>query len=226
MLTVSVYQSKDENRPGFVKNVGNEAYKYLRYIVDNYDDLPEYVMFVQASAQDWHDPQPKLDIIQSWDWTSPSKAAESVMPGEGRGIQFLPTPQCIIEAVDGPPIEQNANRDGCVYHQPRQLSALKDAWSTVFERELGPLPPEWRTHCCAQFEVTREAIRQHPAQFYQSVLDWVDENDSTRLERMGRHISEASRRQALHDAKDRGDSGHVLEVAWALIFGRNARNMS
>mmetsp|Transcript_25874 Transcript_25874/g.66761 ORF Transcript_25874/g.66761 Transcript_25874/m.66761 type:complete len:106 (-) Transcript_25874:103-420(-) len=105
------------------------------------------------------------------------------MPGEGRGIQFLPTPQCIIEAVEGPPIEQNANRDGCVYHQPRQLSALKEAWS-------------------------------------------IDENDSARLERMGRRAGDASRRQALHDAKDRGDSGHVLEVAWALIFGRNSRNLS
>mmetsp|Transcript_25873 Transcript_25873/g.66757 ORF Transcript_25873/g.66757 Transcript_25873/m.66757 type:complete len:175 (-) Transcript_25873:420-944(-) len=41
MLTVSIYQSKDDSKPGFVKNVGNEAYKYLRYIVDNYDDLPE-----------------------------------------------------------------------------------------------------------------------------------------------------------------------------------------
>mmetsp|Transcript_25870 Transcript_25870/g.66751 ORF Transcript_25870/g.66751 Transcript_25870/m.66751 type:complete len:185 (-) Transcript_25870:494-1048(-) len=111
MLTVSIYQSKDDSKPGFVKNVGNEAYKYLRYIVDNYDDLPEYVMFVQASAQDWHDPQPKLDIIQNWDWTSPCKAADTGMPGEGRAYFDLANANFCLVLVRDP-----VSADSAVHH--------------------------------------------------------------------------------------------------------------
>ncbi len=36
----------------FLPNVGRESETYLRYIIDNYDNLPEVVVFTQADIED------------------------------------------------------------------------------------------------------------------------------------------------------------------------------
>jgi hypothetical protein len=47
---VVLYDKSDRPVPGGVplRNVGREADTYLRYIVDNWDNLPEYVAFLQG----------------------------------------------------------------------------------------------------------------------------------------------------------------------------------
>lgn len=37
-----------------IPNKGREASSYLRYIIDNYDSLPEYVAFVHGHERAWH----------------------------------------------------------------------------------------------------------------------------------------------------------------------------
>jgi len=44
------YQRIDTNKPAFVVNKGFESGVYMRYIVDNYYNLPEAVIFVQADG--------------------------------------------------------------------------------------------------------------------------------------------------------------------------------
>jgi len=223
-LDVSVYQSKDPNAAHFVENVGNEASKYLSYIVDNYNALPETVAFMQAGRMDWHDPLPKDTLMSRWDWGT--AAAHG-------GIAFLPTAApCLIEdserqTVQGGGAETHQHLErrkrmipdaelcpAFVEHSPPQMETVRSVWGELFESELGPLPKHWFTKCCAQFQVTRDAVRQHPLEFYQRLLQWTKDHD--RLLLQSDYGGEMKRN---HDAARR-DAGHVLEVLWALIFSR------
>jgi hypothetical protein len=217
-----VYQSKDSNAAHFTENVGNEASKYLSYIVENYDELPDNVLFMQAGRQDWHDSLSKDVLLQKWDWGNANNRG---------GLAFLPTnAPCLVEDsvelpdhgdVEKEPIVQKALEDHeCVAvkeHSPLQMATVRQVWDSVFSAELGPLPQRWITHCCAQFEVTRESIRQHPKSFYASLLAWTMNHDR---ELLASEYGQQIRRN--HDVQRR-DAGHVLEVTWALIFS-NSRN--
>lgn len=221
-LDVSVYQSKDPSAPHFIENVGNEASKYLSYIVENYNTLPETVAFMQAGRMDWHDPLPKDTVMNQWDWST------AVAHG---GIAFLPTAApCLIEdsepqTVQGADAEMRQQQErrkrlvpdaelcpAVVEHSPPQMETVRSVWGELFESELGPLPKHWFTKCCAQFQVTRDAIHQHPLEFYQSLLQWTKDHDRSLLQ--SGYGGEMKRN---HDAARR-DAGHVLEVLWALIF--------
>lgn len=216
-----VYQSKDSDAPNFVENVGNEASKYLSYIVENYDNLPDSVMFLQAGRQDWHDPFPKEVLLQKWNW-------ENAM--DRGGMAFLPTAApCLVEDSVQLPLHADVKSEPLVAaalekheclevteHSPPQMETVREVWDSVFSEALGPLPQRWITHCCAQFEVSRDAIRQHPASFYQSLLSWTMSHDK---ELLATAYGKEMRRN--HDSQRR-DAGHVLEVTWALIFSNHA----
>jgi hypothetical protein len=213
-----VYQSKDPNSPHFVENVGNEASKYLSYIVEHYDELPDNVMFMQAGRQDWHDIEPKDVLLHRWNWENAKE--------EG-GMTFLPTnAPCLIEdSVEvshqdvniktEPVVAEALNSNECIgvkEHSPPQMDTVRKVWDNVFSEALGPLPKRWITHCCAQFEVSREAIHRHPLSFYEGLLSWTMQHDKDLI---ATDFSKQMRRN--HDAL-RQDAGHVLEVTWALIF--------
>lgn len=208
---VTVYQSHDPDGEHFVENYGNEASKYLRYIVDNYDHLPESTMFLQAGRMDWHDPMAKDVLLQSWDW-------EALSPG---GMRSLPTAApCLIEDSEED-LEAAGRRwalqpgcPGIKEHYPKQMSTLKDVWPDAFQAELGPLPAKWLTHCCAQFQVSRDAIRMHPKDFYDQLFHWTLDHDKALLDEDKTILRN-------HDP-DRKDAGHLMELSWALLFARSA----
>lgn len=216
-VDVVVYQSKDSASPHFVENLGNEASKYLSYIIDHYDELPDTVMFMQAGRQDWHDPAPKDVLLQKWEWGTAKDRG---------GVVSLPTnAPCLVEDVNQLPLHDDVKNEPVVAraledrecmdveeHSPPQMDTVRKVWDDVFSEELGPLPQRWITHCCAQFEVSREAIQQHPAMFYQRLLSWTMENDKSLLS-----TDQGKQMRRNHDAL-RQDAGHVLEVTWALIF--------
>ncbi|KAG2392682.1 hypothetical protein C9374_011407 [Naegleria lovaniensis] len=50
-----VYEKQDLTAPYHVeKNYGQEASAFLRYIIDHYDKLPNYMAFVHAHRSSWH----------------------------------------------------------------------------------------------------------------------------------------------------------------------------
>lgn len=238
-LDVLVYQSNDSTAPHFIENVGNEASKYLSYIVDHYDALPDTVVFMQAGRMDWHDPVEKDLTMQRWDWDTAASRG---------GIAFLPTAApCLIEdsatppsatvdaELDGKLSEERSKRrrlvpmeEGCpdvVEHSPPQMETVRSVWPEIFESELGSLPAHWFTHCCAQFQVTRDAIQQHPLEFYRRVLRWTMDHDRSLLQGpdMDSHPQAQEQIKRNHDEfGGRRDAGHVLEVLWALLFSTPA----
>lgn len=54
-----IVYNKGEDLPAWIKNeiklqynIGREAYSYLKYIIDNYDTLPDYIIFAQGNPFD------------------------------------------------------------------------------------------------------------------------------------------------------------------------------
>lgn len=208
---VTIYQSHDPNGEHFVENYGNEASKYLQYIVDNYDVLPDSMMFLQAGRMDWHDPMAKDILLRDWDW--------SAVNSNG-GMRSLPTAApCLIEDSEEDPSAENRQwpyQEGCpgvAEHYPKQMATLRDIWPDVFQEELGALPSKWLTHCCAQFQVSRDAVQRHPKEFYERLFHWTLDHDKELLE------GDSSIRRN-HDP-DRKDAGHLMEVSWVLLFARD-----
>lgn len=212
-IDVVVYQSKDQGSPHFVENFGNEASKYLSYIVDHYDSLPDTLAFVQAGRQDWHDPLPKDRLMRKWDW---ERAAQQ------GGMAFLPTAApCLVERQEEeapgskpPLLHGNGDCQAVEEHVPKQMAAVREAWGTIFEEELGALPQRWLTHCCAQFEVTREAVQQHPLRFYEGLLAWSLQHDRSLA------ASDYAKDMKRNHDPDRRDAGHIMEPVWVLLFGQ------
>lgn len=205
-----VYQSKNESESHFVQNVGNEASKYLSYIVEHYDALPDTMAFLQAGRQDWHDPLPKDVMIRAWDWGQSAKHG---------GFTSLPTnAPCLVEDAvrlashAAPAMPAGLQCPALVEHVPKQMATIREVWPSVFEQELGPLPQRWVTHCCAQFEVTREAVQRHSLEFYRGLLSWVEQHDQ---ELLSSSYGDDMKRN--HDPSRR-DAGHVMEPVWVLLF--------
>lgn len=63
---VIVYDHKKHpNHPYFVKeNKGREASAYLRYIIDYYDHLHPYTLFLQDDEKSWHHEGSMVELIR------------------------------------------------------------------------------------------------------------------------------------------------------------------
>lgn len=46
-------------------NRGNEASAYLAFIIENYDVLPNYTLFVHAHETSWHEDVPKIKMVEN-----------------------------------------------------------------------------------------------------------------------------------------------------------------
>jgi hypothetical protein len=212
-----VYQSGNESAPNFVPNVGNEAYKYLEYIVDNFENLPATITFVHAGRQEWHDPRPKdVSIPELGDAFAAAHGGFAYLPGVAPetcwSVSLSKRPNGHSRTNEGIPVE---------VARPVLVDVLHHLWHDVLENDLGPAPDHWCTACCAQFQVLREAIQRHPVSFYKRLLDWVRDNDtrllnSKVLHLQGRPASDTFLKTR-HDQAGR-DAGQAMELIWPLIF--------
>ena len=63
-------------------NKGNEASVYLKYIIDNYDNLPDFTFFIHDEEYAWHHTGSIIDkyteSIMSNSWTFPKALGSNV----------------------------------------------------------------------------------------------------------------------------------------------------
>jgi hypothetical protein len=61
-----LYEKENEkNKYNIVKNKGHEATVYLKYIIDHYDKLSEYTIFIHCHEHSWHHSGSIVDIINN-----------------------------------------------------------------------------------------------------------------------------------------------------------------
>lgn len=135
-------------------NVGREGHTYLWYIIQNYDHLPDHVIFIQAHPFDHFTfkPSDMSDVLSEW-------LKETKWNGITNGItqkQF----------------RHNTTRDfridwykGNLYPSTMNFGE----WMDTFV-EKGTCPPK-RIHACGCFGVSRKLILSRPIEYYQKILE-------------------------------------------------------
>ena len=131
-------------------NKGNEAMRYLSFIIDRYDNLPSIIAFRHGHDKSWHQ---HLDAATEVNHLNLTTIRE-------RGYQNF---RCTL--FDGVhkhdcPYDQKDHllHDGKPYWEgvdPVTRDTFADIWDAWFG---GPRPEYLMSACCAQFIVTRESV--------------------------------------------------------------------
>mmetsp|Transcript_65162 Transcript_65162/g.113840 ORF Transcript_65162/g.113840 Transcript_65162/m.113840 type:complete len:401 (-) Transcript_65162:7-1209(-) len=149
-----------------IPNIGDEAKAYLTYIMDNYDRLPDVVFFVHGHRCSWHAKINMDSTIQ--------EMTRCISHGAFNQSYVSLNTWLATECYD------LSTKD----HKNQRVSHVQTYWSSLIST---PLPRRFCMDCCAQFAVSRDAIRSHPQAFYKNLLDAVDDG-KTSLEYFWRSI--------------------------------------
>ncbi|MCJ1436600.1 hypothetical protein MMC27_005980 [Xylographa pallens] len=145
-------------------NKGREAMAYLTYVIDNYEALPDTVLFLHSHRDGefraWHVDNEAHDNVESvqalrLDYVAVAGYVNlrcGLLPGCNHEVQPFRSPP-----VDGLEVEH----------------AMHDAWKAMFPGEA--LPHEIGVPCCAQFAVSKQQIRARPKTDYERYRNWIRE---------------------------------------------------
>lgn len=126
-------------------NVGREGHSYLFYIIQNYDNLPEGMVFSQADPSD--------HVFGMSSFTSAIHGVLHDLPDVY--IPFSEKCNKIIGGIDGWDI----------------VMPIQSYWEDLF---VEPQPEEWSCYYAGLFYVSRNLVLRHPLCFYQYLYDKMD----------------------------------------------------
>ncbi|CAK4014110.1 Hypothetical predicted protein [Lecanosticta acicola] len=165
------------------KNKGHEAMVYLSFIIDNYDSLPWCTFFIHGHFLSWHQETPISRRISSLNRTA--LAREGYI-----SLRCDWYPSCPAEIR---PHAHDAIAWGPGIKHRETEEAIAGNWRQLFPGER--LPETLASPCCAQFAVTRKAMRRRPRADYERMREWL----------LGSLLEDEV-------------SGRVFEKLWAYIF--------
>nr|OQO25818.1 hypothetical protein B0A51_09488 [Rachicladosporium sp. CCFEE 5018] len=160
LLTTAIYVADDPTAPLHPpRNKGHEAMIYLSYIIDHYDALPDFSIFMHGHQFAWHNNEIlDTDAVQMIRHLSP----ERVMRLGYMNLRCHWEPGCPAWLHPGV-------RERLSWKQEEHLIA--DSWAQIFPKD--PIPTILAQPCCAQFAVSRERILATPKQRYVYLRDWL-----------------------------------------------------
>lgn len=133
------------------KNQGREAMAYLTYVIDHYDNLPDYIVFTHGHNRSWHQIEPLPMKIRALNLTALSEENYiSLRCGDQMGCERQPY-------ID----TQKPNWDGEKH--------LRDFWHSILPRVQQPKYLSYK--CCAQHAVTRKAVRTRTKAEWESIRE-------------------------------------------------------
>lgn len=127
------------------KNKGKEASAYLKYIVDHYDSLTPYTVFLHDEETAWH---------------HRGKIQDRVLEHQGKRDKY----KSFNSATCGD-IRNGYWKEMQAFFK-RYLEPYIGSASKYGNWTLGEL-------CCAQFVVSRSLIKQHPKKMYSDAFKWI-----------------------------------------------------
>ena len=137
------------NKYNIEKNKGNEASVYLKYIIDYYDNLSEYTIFIHCHEYSWHHKGSIIDIINN-----------------NKNICHSYTNLNDKILGDMEDLDKSNNEIGVYFR-------------TYIRPAVGPyaIYPNFTKGVlgCAQFIVNKSNILNHSKLFYQNIYDWLME---------------------------------------------------
>ncbi|KAJ5716654.1 Lipase class 3 [Penicillium malachiteum] len=155
----SIYVVDDKKAPLTVmKNKGRESMVYLTYIIDNYENLPDIMLFIHSTRYQWHNDDPYYDgvpMLRNFQVPYLQKMGYVNL----RCVWTLGCPEEIHPLSD-------THRDD-VHAGEYFLTGF----SELFPDE--PIPRVVGVSCCAQFGVTRDKVQQRPKSDYEHFRNWL-----------------------------------------------------
>jgi len=156
---VNVYVVDDTNADlTLLHNIGREAAVYLTYVINNYYNLPDTMVFLHADRYQWHNDDPMYD---------------GVMPVKNLQLDYVKkmgytSLRCSWNP--GCPIGLRPTAD-----EPDTQFGIKHAYAEAFQQIFPDevLPKEVGTACCAQFAITRDQIMKRKVWQYEAVREYV-----------------------------------------------------
>ncbi|KAJ5535992.1 hypothetical protein N7513_009178 [Penicillium frequentans] len=138
------------------ENKGKESNVYLTYIIDHYDNLPQYMVFLHAHRWAEH---------VEFDDQDNSLTVQRLQLDYVRRVGYTNlrcdwSPGCPDEVY---PFRQLAGRTTEI--------AFAGAWIKIFNNT--DIPEVIGTPCCAQFAVTREQVLARPLSDYEHYYRWL-----------------------------------------------------
>lgn len=147
---------------------GHEAAAYLTYIVQYYDSLPPYVIFIHANEDQWHN-----ELFGTKTSTSLRFLRyESVDANGFVNLRCTGIPGCPNTQI---PVHREPVDDEYAYVN----DAFFQLYSHLLQVPMDQVPERVGHLCCGQFVVTRAAIQARPLEAYQRILNWVANTDFT-----------------------------------------------
>lgn len=147
---------------------GREAVAYLTFIVDYYESLPDYLVFIHANENQWHN-----DLFGGK--TSKTLKNFRYQGADSQGyvnLRCSTDPGCPTSVNPrDPTLQDTRHKDVRLY--------LADIYMYLFQVPYESVPEHIGGVCCAQFVVTREQVLKRPKTDYERMLSWVSGTRTT-----------------------------------------------
>ncbi|CAI7600523.1 unnamed protein product [Penicillium glandicola] len=157
--TKSIYVVDDKRAPLTVtRNKGRESMVYLTFIIDNYDNLPETMLFIHSKRYQWHNDDPYYDGIPPLrNFQIPYLQEQGYV--NLRCVWTLGCPTEIRPLTDTHRGDVHAGE------------YFKNGFMELFPGT--PIPEEVGVSCCAQFGVSRAKVLERPRSDYERFRTWL-----------------------------------------------------
>jgi len=139
----------DDSRLKIIKNRGMEVSSFLSFMIDYYDNLPDYIAFCHGHLTAWHQDDTILNVLKRYNFTDE--------------YLTLNNPYYRNSIYDDCPQEIQFNKEDRVWEKIKRLqSDLMIKLPNKIEITMG-----------AQFIVKKESILRNGLSFYKNLLNWV-----------------------------------------------------
>jgi len=143
-VDIKIYSTSDPTKIYVTPNKGMDANMYLRYILDNYSNLPDRTLFVHHHREDWSQDYDLPYIINNLNW----KLADYFNIGA-----------------------RKCYGDPYVLESPAR-GWVTCAWQEVLGKYL-PFPNKLLNYAGTQFMCHKKLILQYPKRFYADLHTWL-----------------------------------------------------
>jgi hypothetical protein len=154
---------KFDTGPRVPQNKGHEGMVYLTYIIENYDNLPDVVLFFHPHRSTWHNNiLLDLDSVKTIRRLNPAHVAR-----EGYfNARCHHDPGCPNWLhIDRPETEWDFVK------KKEEQYLTSEVWRQLHPGE--PIPQALSQPCCAQFAVSGQRIRARPLANYIQYREWL-----------------------------------------------------
>ncbi|KAJ5820528.1 hypothetical protein N7474_006119 [Penicillium riverlandense] len=163
--TPYIYSLADVPEDGYLApytNMGHEASAYLSYLVDHYDSLHPYTIFIHGKEEHWHNDVAGPKTMNQ----IPNLRFEAIDAKGFVNLRCLSIPGCPNSLY--PSIIQQTDID-----YQYLTDNFPEIYSELFGVDPDTAPSQLGHKCCGQFAVTRERIQERPWKDYNRILQWV-----------------------------------------------------